>query len=113
MRRTQTRYAAIAATLLAIGWTTPGAAQPKPEGYDPLRQITKQLVKANLLIVLDTTGSMSGDAPGNNLLDGDDATGRLSWWRSGPVNTYNPRSPSDGNNRNIDPGLDVMITGTT
>ncbi|MEO6325277.1 MAG: hypothetical protein ABIT01_01685 [Thermoanaerobaculia bacterium] len=106
MCRTQVRFAIIAGALATLASAAPVFAQVKPEGYDPLRQITKQLVKANLLIVLDTTGSMAGDAPGNQLLDGADSTGRISWWRSGPVNTPDPLRPGNGSDGNVNPGFD-------
>lgn len=100
MRRNQKYFPPLATVLvLAGGWATPGSAQT--EGYDPLRQITKQLVKANFLIVLDTTGSMGGDVNGVGLKDVEDSTGRLSWFQTSPNTdvTIDPGADSRGNSR--------------
>ena len=52
----------LAALALPALLAVPCGAQTATEGYDPLRQITVQQDKANLLIVLDTSGSMRWDA---------------------------------------------------
>ncbi|MFZ5785023.1 MAG: hypothetical protein ACOY3Y_01150, partial [Acidobacteriota bacterium] len=45
------------------------------EGYDLMRQITAQIPRPNLLVVLDTSNSMRWDFVGNDL--GVDVTGTL------------------------------------
>ncbi len=61
--RTPTRhllpFAGAALGLLVAAVAPRAAAQPYTEGYDPLRQITAQIQKANLLIVEDVTGSFA------------------------------------------------------
>lgn len=47
------------ALVLAAALLAPGLRAQDAEGYDPMRQITAQLQKANLHIVLDQTGSMT------------------------------------------------------
>ena len=49
------------------------------EGYDPLRQITAQLLRANLLILQDVSGSMRWDVHAHTLLEDEDSVGRLVW----------------------------------
>lgn len=77
--RSAIRALALAITaVFAIVGGSPVLAQTLPtEGYDPLRQITAQLVKANLLLVQDTSGSMVWDKYGNDV--GNDSHGRLRW----------------------------------
>ncbi len=88
------------AALVAAALPAPLAGQTPTEGYDPMRQITAQLVKANLLIVLDTSGSMAWDMAGTTLgdtdaftkydganVDGDAVTGRLFWVSSFPTSS--------------------------
>ncbi len=50
------------------------------EGYDPLIQISHQFAKANMLIVLDISGSMNYDMGGNTV--GADSTGFYPAWSS-------------------------------
>jgi len=38
---------------------------PGREGYDPMRQITQQILPPNLMLVLDLSGSMANDIAGN------------------------------------------------
>lgn len=59
----------------------PCLAQTQTEGYDPLRQITAQLMKANLLILQDITGSMAWfpDSSSPTPTKGDDSRGNLFW----------------------------------
>ena len=84
-RRTPLRALTLAlAAFLVTARPAPLAGQAAPtEGYDPLRQITAQLIKANLLIVQDVTGSMAQDiysfyAPnGSNTTGTQNAHGRL------------------------------------
>jgi hypothetical protein len=59
----------------------PCLAQTQTEGYDPLRQITAQQARANLMILLDITGSMAGDVNGVSV--GVDSVGAPSWSSSG------------------------------
>jgi hypothetical protein len=67
----------------------PCLAQTQTEGYDPLRQITAQLMKANLLILQDITGSMAWypDTSSPTPSKGDDSRGHLFWYPavSGPT----------------------------
>ncbi len=54
--------------VLAVGLAVPVLAAtlvPSNEGYDLMQQITFQQVKANILIVLDVSGSMAWDYKGN------------------------------------------------
>ena len=51
----------------------------RTEGYDPLRQITAQLLRANLLILQDVSGSMRWDVHAHSLLEDEDSVGRLVW----------------------------------
>ena len=46
--------------LLAMSFGGAGTVQgaTRTEGYDPLRQLTAQLLRANLLILQDLSGSM-------------------------------------------------------
>ena len=65
--------------LMAFGGA--GSAQgAATEGYDPLRQITQQLLRANLLILQDLSGSMRWDVYGNDLYEKEDSVGRLVWF---------------------------------
>lgn len=83
------------AVAMALAAASPSSAQTVPtEGYDPLRQITAQLVKANLLLVQDVSGSMVWDKYGNNV--GNDAHGRLSWESTLSNVRSTSRSRSDG-----------------
>lgn len=68
------------ALLLALPLLTPLSA-PAVEKYDPLRQITQQVAKANLLIVQDRTGSMAWfpTVGGVTPTAGGAATGNLYW----------------------------------
>jgi hypothetical protein len=65
----------------------PCLAQTQTEGYDPLRQITAQLMKANLLILQDITGSMAWYPDINSSpttpSKGDDSRGHLFWDKTG------------------------------
>ena len=105
--RTHRALALALAALVAAAAPAPLAGQ-STEGYDPMRQITAQLVKANLLIVLDTSGSMAWDMPGNTLGDGDSltkydgadisgeaVTGRLFWVSSFPTSSNTQGGSSD------------------
>ncbi len=76
-----TRTLALAfSVLVVIATSIPALSQTAPsEGYDPLRQITAQLVKANLLIVQDVTGSMAYDIYSYTAPNGQHAHGRLNW----------------------------------
>jgi hypothetical protein len=58
------------------------------EGYDPLRQITQQIMKANLMILQDVTGSLAWypDSSSPTPTAGDDGRGNL-YWNTG--NAYN------------------------
>ena len=71
--------------------TAQGAAT---EGYDPLRQITAQVLRANLLILQDLSGSMKWDVYGNQLYEEEDSVGRLVWFttciNAAPVATPTP-----------------------
>lgn len=70
---------ALAGLVIATTWPSRLAGQSGlSEGYDPMRQITAQLVKANLLIVLDRTGSMQGDRFGYDVGDTDGVTGNTA-----------------------------------
>ncbi|HQR45376.1 MAG TPA: hypothetical protein PK598_05080, partial [Thermoanaerobaculia bacterium] len=85
--------AALLGLLLGLG--SPGVALAYDEGYDPLRQITQQVIPPNLMIVLDRSGSMRWDAFGNELFEGDDSVGRLVWYggiciSARPVDTPTP-----------------------
>lgn len=65
----------------------PCLAQTQTEGYDPLRQITAQIMKANLLILQDITGSMAwypdhGSSP-TTPSKSDDSRGHLFWNKTG------------------------------
>jgi len=58
--------------------------QPQTEGYDPMRQITAQIMKANLHIVQDVTGSMERWPDSSNEPTGKaNAFGYLAW--AGPT----------------------------
>jgi hypothetical protein len=46
--------------------TVQGAS--RTEGYDPLRQLTAQLLRANLLILQDVSGSMRWDVYAHSLI---------------------------------------------
>jgi len=66
-------------TLLAL-LTLPSGPAPAVEAYDPLRQITQQVAKANLLIVQDRTGSMAWlPTVGSEPTAGGAGTGNLYW----------------------------------
>ncbi len=68
------------AGLIALLSLAPSLVAVPVEGYDPLRQITQQVLKANLLLVLDTTGSQAWTTYGpNTLTQGQDSTGHLFW----------------------------------
>jgi len=78
---------------ITVGGLTFTVTQASPstttdEGYDPLRQITAQVMKANLLILQDVTGSMAwypdyGLSVDSNTFAyptyGDDSRGHLFW----------------------------------
>jgi hypothetical protein len=57
--------------------TVQGAS--RTEGYDPLRQLTAQLLRANLLILQDVSGSMRWDVYAHSLIEDEDSVGRLVW----------------------------------
>lgn len=79
-RKTHRTLALALAALVAAALPAPLAGQSTPtEGYDPMRQITAQLVKANLLIVQDVTGSMADDIYSFEASNGQHAHGRLYW----------------------------------
>jgi Neisseria PilC beta-propeller domain len=63
----------------------PCLAQIQTEGYDPLRQMTAQLMKANLLILQDITGSMAWypDTDSPTPKKGDNSRGQLFWNATG------------------------------
>lgn len=82
------------ALLLAALLAAP-ALRAQTEGYDPMRQITEQLVNANLLIVQDVTGSMRWDDAGNPLSYAENSTGNL-FWNQGCY--YDQRFPNDPDN---------------
>ena len=63
----------LAVTVAAGGWAA--TLKPTNEGFDLMQQITFQQAKANILIVLDVSGSMAWDYRGNDL------------------NIYNPATP--------------------
>jgi len=64
---------------MAFGGVGTVQAATPAEGYDPLRQITSQLLRANLLILQDLSGSMAWDLYGHSLIEDEDSTGRLVW----------------------------------
>lgn len=96
------------AGVLLLFLAGPLAGQTRSEGYDPMRQITAQLVKANLLIVQDRTGSMQGDKFGYDIGDADgvttdgpdvspdNVTGRMFWERVLPNSTSTSSGGSTG-----------------
>ncbi|HEX2709475.1 MAG TPA: hypothetical protein VHM68_01360, partial [Candidatus Deferrimicrobium sp.] len=51
----------------------------RPEGLDPLRQITAQLLRPDLLILQDVSGSMRWDVHAHSLIEDEDSVGRLVW----------------------------------
>ena len=51
----------------------------RTEGYDPLRQITAQLLRPNYLILQDLSGSMNWDVSAHSLIENEDSVGRLVW----------------------------------
>ena len=51
--------------LLAAGLCALPAMAQAGEGYDPMRQITTQIARPNIMIVQDVSGSMAGDINGN------------------------------------------------
>src|SRR5271169_5267275 len=57
--------------------TLQGAA--RTEGFDPLRQLTAQLLRADLLILQDLSGSMRWDVYAHSLIENEDSVGRLVW----------------------------------
>jgi hypothetical protein len=63
--------------VLAVGTVSAQTITPSAEGYDIMRQITSQLTKPTLLIVLDTSGSMAGDVNGQTV--GVDGVGYIQW----------------------------------
>jgi hypothetical protein len=85
---------AIAGAFLAL----PAAAQtidPANEGYDPMRQISTQFVRPNILLVFDVSGSMSWDEVSSHGV-GTDQTG--SWltatWARTSSDCYNSKCRS-------------------
>jgi hypothetical protein len=56
------RGVAIAAALLLAVAGLAQTLDPASEGYDPMRQISTQFVRPNMLIVLDVSGSMAQDS---------------------------------------------------
>ncbi len=76
--------------IVILAWTRPAASQPTPstEGIDLMRQITTQWVRANLLLVLDISGSMTWDMWGGGVgvdgRGGSDGNGTKPAWQ-GPT----------------------------
>ena len=91
-RRWRLALAAIAAAVLAI----PAAAQtinPDNEGFDPMRQISTQFVRPNILLVFDVSGSMAWDEINGHSV-GTDQTGSwltATWAVTGSNDCYNSK----------------------
>src|ERR1700687_1057870 len=64
---------------MSFGGAGTAVAGARTEGYDPLRQLTAQLLRANLLILQDLSGSMRWDVRGHSLIENEDSVGRLVW----------------------------------
>jgi hypothetical protein len=75
------RKASAFALLVVMAFGGAGSVQAAgtTEGYDPLRQITAQLLRANLLILQDLSSSMAWDIYGHSLIEDEDSVGRLVW----------------------------------
>src|SRR5664279_830966 len=65
--------------VMAFGGAGSVQAVTLTEGFDPLRQITAQLLRANLLILQDLSGSMAWDLYGHTVVEDEDSVGRLVW----------------------------------
>src|SRR5512139_3762950 len=85
---------AVAMGLLLVLGSEGIALAAYEEGYDPLRQITQQVIPPNLMVVLDRSGSMRWDAFGNELFEGDDSIGRLVWYGGICVNPKPTSTPT-------------------
>src|ERR1017187_9672344 len=85
--------------LFAMAFGGAGTVQGavRSEGFDPLRQITAQLLRANLLILQDVSGSMRWDVSGHTVIEDEDSVGRLVWsvtcLDGNPGPTPTPTSP--------------------
>ncbi len=88
--RTSRTHLLPSALLLAAALAAPGA-RAQDEGYDPMRQITAQLQKANLQIVLDVTGSMAWFPEGKVTPEtGVNSFGWLRWSRDQAGDSWGP-----------------------
>jgi len=65
---------------------------PTNEGYDPMRQISSQFVRPNILLVFDVSGSMAWDEINNHTV-GTDQTGTwlTAWWSRDGDDCYNSK----------------------
>ncbi|HUM03609.1 MAG TPA: hypothetical protein VL084_15065, partial [Thermoanaerobaculia bacterium] len=96
--------------LLVLG--SEGIAFGYDEGYDPLRQITQQVIPPNLMIVLDRSGSMRWDVYGNELFEGDDSVGRLVWYGGICLGPKQPPPPTPTNTPTATPTETPTVTPT-
>src|SRR5512141_2108956 len=62
--------------MMCFGGAGTVEAVTRTEGYDPLRIITAQLLRANLLILQDVSGSMRWDVSAHSLIEDEDSVGR-------------------------------------
>jgi hypothetical protein len=98
----------------------------RTEGYDPLRQITAQLLRANLLILQDVSGSMRWDVAAHTLIEDEDSVGRLVWSVTcldrnlgpTPTNTVTPTptvtdTPTPTSTSTVTPTVTVTNTPTS
>jgi len=92
--RTPRTHILLPALLLAAALAAPGL-RAQDEGYDPMRQITAQLQKANLQITLDVTGSMAWFPEGRITPErGVDSFGWLRWNRDQNGDSWGPNGSS-------------------
>src|ERR1035441_4936692 len=67
--------------LFAMSFGGAGTVQGavRTEGFDPLRQLTAQLLRADLLILQDVSGSMRWGVDVPTIISDEDSVGRLVW----------------------------------
>ncbi|MEJ2368353.1 MAG: PilC/PilY family type IV pilus protein [Acidobacteriota bacterium] len=73
---TKLRHLILGLSLFALG--AAGLAIRAQQGWDPLRQVSQQMLHPNIMIVLDVSGSMAWDTSGNYV--GADSTGQGPSW---------------------------------
>jgi len=98
--RTNARLTLLLAAAAVVACVSAARAD---EGFDPMKQITSQWVRPNLLLIMDVSGSMAWDLYGTSVgVDEDGTWPTAAWTRTSSYNAANGCTPVYDGWGNID-----------